>query len=133
MMTYMSLALFMLVLAWVVAQKLNQPLSPSVLLRSAIVLYLAMAVFNTYLTILPIVQYDTTKILGVKILTWPIEDMAYLVVALYVGPALYSRLLRHYASSSKTSPTHRSSNSPVVSQSKLADKRPGRRARNPSR
>ncbi len=49
---------------------------------TAIVSLLAMLVFNTYLTALPIVVYNMNSILGIKILTFPIEDIGYLIMVL---------------------------------------------------
>ncbi|MBP9827045.1 hypothetical protein KBC99_01030 [Candidatus Saccharibacteria bacterium] len=68
--------------------------------------YVLMVVFNTYLTALPIIRYDFAKTMGFTIITWPIEDIAYLVVALYMTPVLYTWFNKYYeqSTSRKKSP-----------------------------
>ena len=52
----------------------------------------AMLVFNTYLTALPIVVYNTSSILGLRIITFPIEDIGYLIAVVVLLPSLYNKL-----------------------------------------
>lgn len=49
-----------------------------------------MLLFNTYLTALPIVRYNTSYTLGIRIGTIPLEDFSYLIVAVILAPALYT-------------------------------------------
>lgn len=49
----------------------------------------AMLVFNTFLTSLPIVMYNTSSILGVYISSFPVEDIGYLIVAVVLTPLLF--------------------------------------------
>jgi len=60
------------------------------LIASSIIMVLCMLIFNSYLTGLPIVRYNTSNTLGVRIGTMPIEDFAYLIVAIILAPGLYS-------------------------------------------
>ena len=53
------------------------------------VLLLAMLIFDTYLTKLPIVMYNNSSILGIRIGTIPIEDFSYLIAAVLLVPALF--------------------------------------------
>ena len=48
-------------------------------LYTFIVSFLLMLGFNTYLTALPIVVYNMNSILNIRIITFPIEDIGYLV------------------------------------------------------
>ncbi len=59
---------------------------------TALVVLASMLVFNTYLTALPIVVYNTNSILNIRILTFPIEDLGYIVVAVVVLPGLFNKL-----------------------------------------
>jgi len=59
---------------------------------TAIISFVVMIIFNTYLTALPIVVYNMNSILGVKIITFPIEDFGYLIMALLILPPLFEKL-----------------------------------------
>lgn len=48
-----------------------------------------MIIFDSYLTALPIVRYNSERILGLRVGTIPIEDFAYLAVALVLAPSIY--------------------------------------------
>ncbi|MSR89425.1 hypothetical protein EXS53_00585 [Patescibacteria group bacterium] len=62
------------------------------ILLTGLVVLASMLVFNTYLTALPIVVYNTNSILNIRILSFPIEDLGYLVVAVVVLPGLFNKL-----------------------------------------
>lgn len=51
--------------------------------------FMAMLVFNTYLTSLPIVMYNTSSVAGVYLSSFPIEDIGYLIVAVLLVPSLF--------------------------------------------
>ena len=53
---------------------------------------LSMIIFNTYLTALPIVVYNMNSIIGIKVITFPIEDIGYLLMALALLPPLFEKL-----------------------------------------
>ncbi len=59
------------------------------LLVLMVVLVLCMIVFDTYLTSLPIVLYNSNSILGLRVGTIPVEDFGYLIVAVVLAPALF--------------------------------------------
>ncbi|GDX62918.1 hypothetical protein LBMAG34_4520 [Candidatus Saccharibacteria bacterium] len=59
---------------------------------TALISFVAMIIFNTYLTALPIVVYNVNSILGIKILTFPIEDIGYLIMVLLLLPPLFEKL-----------------------------------------
>lgn len=56
---------------------------------SSLIMFGCMIVFNTYLTALPIVRYNTSYTLNVRLGTIPIEDFSYLIVAVVLAPALF--------------------------------------------
>lgn len=59
------------------------------LLVLMVVLVLCMIAFDTYLTSLPIVLYNSNSILGLRVGTIPVEDFGYLIVAVVLAPALF--------------------------------------------
>lgn len=110
MFTYLLLNLTWLLLAglWLKSLPKPQSVAEHYRLQAIIILYVLMVGFNTYLTSLAIVRYDWQRVLGIKIVSWPIEDIAYLVVALYIAPALYAWYSRRYDSRNPLPPASRS-------------------------
>ncbi len=70
---------------------------------TALITFVSMVIFNTYLTALPIVVYNMNSIIGVKIITFPVEDFGYLAVALIILPALFDKLSNEERNNSKKS------------------------------
>jgi lycopene cyclase domain-containing protein len=62
---------------------------PKLLLKLLGILLVCMLLFDTYLTALPIVLYNSNSILGVRLGSIPVEDFGYLVIVVLLGPALY--------------------------------------------
>jgi|GEM_PF-1133364 len=62
-----------------------------------------MLVFNTFLTALPIVMYNTNSILGIRVLTFPVEDIGYLIAVVVLLPGLYEKLCHEKRSTKPTS------------------------------
>lgn len=62
---------------------------PRAILLTAGIALIAMLIFNTYLTSLPIVMYNTSSILGVYVSSFPIEDIGYLIAVIIIVPALF--------------------------------------------
>ncbi len=60
-----------------------------------VLLTLAMLVFDSYLTALPIVEYNKNLVLGIHIGPIPIEDFGYLIVIILLGPALFERFVQN--------------------------------------
>ncbi len=54
-----------------------------------------MLIFDTYLTALPIVEYNKNLVLGIRIGSIPIEDFGYLLVVVLLGPALLERFIQN--------------------------------------
>lgn len=53
------------------------------------ILFVLMLIFDTYLTTLPIVEYNKSLVLGLRIGSIPVEDFSYLFVVIITGPALF--------------------------------------------
>jgi lycopene cyclase domain-containing protein len=59
------------------------------------ILTLLMLVFDTYLTTLPIVEYNKSLVLGLRIGSIPLEDFGYLLAVVILGPSLYEYFSNH--------------------------------------
>ena len=121
-MRYLLLNIGGLAIAWTIQRSLRVRLHPEAVVFSIAVLYVLMIGFNTYLTALPIVEYNSEHILGVRIITWPIEDLAYLLVAAILSPSLFTVFLKRYE---KSTHPHQDNAAPVQS----SKARPGRNSR----
>lgn len=60
-----------------------------ILLTLTAVMLLLMLIFDTYLTALPIVEYNKNLVLGVYIGSIPLEDISYLLVVVILVPSLF--------------------------------------------
>lgn len=87
---YLAMNLVFMTLAMGIFLLIKPQLSRRSLLISGLCMFGCMLIFNTYLTSLPIVRYNTSNILGLKVSTMPVEDFAYLVVAIFLGPGLFN-------------------------------------------
>ncbi|MBA3678968.1 lycopene cyclase domain-containing protein [Candidatus Saccharibacteria bacterium] len=65
-----------------------------VLLAVFAILLTAMLIFDTYLTSLPIVLYNTSSLLGIKVGSIPLEDFSYLVAVVLLIPALFEYFIK---------------------------------------
>lgn len=59
------------------------------------ILFVLMLIFDSYLTGLPIVEYNKSLVLGIHIGPIPIEDFGYLIVVIIVGPSLFEHFNNH--------------------------------------
>jgi|LakMenE01Jun11ns_1017448.scaffolds.fasta_scaffold9732746_3 lycopene cyclase domain-containing protein len=88
-MTYGDMNLIFLVIAgiatWVIKSRFRCFTTPIVLLPMLILT----AVFDNLIILAGIVDYDTTKLLGIYVGVVPIEDFAYTVVAVLLVPAIW--------------------------------------------
>lgn len=78
---------------------------PKTILLTLGVALMAMLVFNTYLTSLPIVMYNTDSILGVYVSSFPIEDVGYLIAVTMIVPALFEHFCNEKPSTEPTAKT----------------------------
>lgn len=86
---YLLLNLAFILVAATSFSLLRAQLNRRALILSALTMFVCMVVFNSYLTALPIVRYNTAYILGLHVGTTPVEDFSYLAVAVCLGPALF--------------------------------------------
>ena len=88
-MTYGDMNLIFLVIAgiatWVIKSRFRCFTTPMVLLPMLILT----AVFDNLIILAGIVDYDTSKLLGIYVGVVPIEDFAYTVVAVLLVPAIW--------------------------------------------
>lgn len=88
--SYLVLTMSLVVVSVLVLMRLRiTPPRPKVLLMIGAILLIAMLIFDSYLTSLPIVMYNSKSILGIKIGTIPVEDFGYLVAVILLVPALF--------------------------------------------
>lgn len=88
--SYLVLTMSLVVVSVLVLMRLRiTPPRPKVLLMIGAILLIAMLIFDSYLTSLPIVMYNNKSILGIKIGTIPVEDFGYLVAVILLVPALF--------------------------------------------
>ena len=91
-MTYGDMNLIFLVIAgiatWVIKSRFRCFTTPIVLLPMLILT----AVFDNLIILAGIVDYDTTKLLGIYVGVVPIEDFAYTVVAVLLVPAIWKAM-----------------------------------------
>ncbi len=92
--SYILMNAVFITFALVVVLRIKVVLSRRAQLASSILLLGCMLIFNTYLTALPIVRYNSERILGLRLGTIPVEDFAYLAVALVLTPSVYTYLKR---------------------------------------
>lgn len=57
------------------------------------ILVLLMLLFDSYLTALPIVEYNKSLVGGLYIGSIPLEDFGYLIVVVLLGPALFDKFI----------------------------------------
>jgi lycopene cyclase domain-containing protein len=88
-MTYGDMNLIFLVIAgiatWIIKSRFQCFTTPMVLLPMLILT----AVFDNLIILAGIVDYDTTKLMGIYVGVVPIEDFAYTVVAVLLVPAIW--------------------------------------------
>lgn len=80
-----------------------RPKADKLTLYTFLVSFGLMLVFNTYLTALPIVVYNMNSILNIRIITFPVEDVGYLIAVVLLLPGLYEKLCDEQRRAKKTS------------------------------
>ena len=64
---------------------------PKVLFALCLIMLTAMLVFDSYLTSLPIVMYNSISTLNIKLGSIPVEDIGYLIAVIVLIPALFEK------------------------------------------
>ncbi|MEO0049295.1 MAG: hypothetical protein RL556_627 [Actinomycetota bacterium] len=89
-MTYLLLNLVFTLIATIFVFALRSKLSRQVSVSAMLWLALMTLVFDNFIVGAGIVSYDPSKILNFKLLYAPVEDFGYLVVAVFLVPALWA-------------------------------------------
>ena len=89
MLSYVAVNIVFVCLSLAILYLTKPHLNRRALAVSGGVLFVCMIIFDTYLTALPIVRYNSERILGLHLGTIPIEDFAYLAVALVLAPSVF--------------------------------------------
>ncbi|HMT39630.1 MAG TPA: lycopene cyclase domain-containing protein [Candidatus Saccharibacteria bacterium] len=90
--SYLTLSISLVIVSILLFIRLRLKLiNPKVLIALSLIMLVMMLIFNTYLTKLPIVIYNSNYISGLKIGTIPIEDFGYLIAVIILLPALYEK------------------------------------------
>lgn len=76
------------IITWIIKSRYQCFTAPIVLLP----MLLLTAVFDNLIVASGIVAYDESKLLGIKILTVPVEDFAYTIVAVLLIPAIWKAM-----------------------------------------
>lgn len=90
--SYVIMNIVFMIFALLLVLRLKTTLNRRAILLSSSILFGCMLVFNTYLTALPIVRYNSERILGWRLGTIPFEDFAYLIVAIVLVPSIFAYL-----------------------------------------
>lgn len=89
--TYLLLNILFIAIVCLIARV--APRRPSkALIVTFVILMVLTAIFDNLIVGLSIVDYDPTKILGIKIGVAPIEDFMYAVLAVLLVPVLWHKL-----------------------------------------
>lgn len=78
------------ILTWIIKSRYQCFTTPVILLP----MLLLTAIFDNLIVASGIVAYDESKLLGIKILTVPVEDFAYTIVAVLLVPAIWKAVNR---------------------------------------
>ena len=94
-MSYGELNLIFLITAgiftWIIKSRYQCFTTPIVLLPMLVLT----AIFDNLIVATGIVAYDESKLLGIKLLTVPLEDFAYTVVAVLLVPAIWKAMTKN--------------------------------------
>lgn len=76
------------ILTWIIKSRYQCFTTPIVLLPMLVIT----AIFDNLIVASGIVAYDESKLLGIKLLTVPVEDFAYTIVAVLLVPAIWKAM-----------------------------------------
>lgn len=79
------------ILTWIIKSRFQCFTTPIVLLPMLVLT----AIFDNLIVATGIVAYDESKLLGIKLLTVPLEDFAYTVVAVLLVPAIWKAMTKN--------------------------------------
>ena len=93
-MDYLLLNLVFTVIAFALAWPLRKSVSRKIAIPAGVILLLVTAVFDNLIVTSGVVAYEESKILGLRIVSAPIEDFGYVIVGVWLIPALWSYFAR---------------------------------------
>lgn len=76
---------------WIIKSRYRCFTTPIVLLPMLVLT----AIFDNLIVATGIVAYDESKLLGIKLLTVPLEDFAYTIVAVLLVPAIWKAMTKN--------------------------------------
>ena len=79
------------ILTWIIKSRYQCFTTPIVLLPMLVLT----AIFDNLIVATGIVAYDESKLLGIKLLTVPLEDFAYTIVAVLLVPAIWKAMTKN--------------------------------------
>jgi len=92
--SYLTLSVSLVLVSILIFIRLRLKISnPKALIFVSIIMLIMMLLFDTYLTSVPIVMYNSSLILSLKVGSIPIEDFGYLVSVIILIPALYEHFV----------------------------------------
>ena len=78
-------------LTWIIKSRYQCFTTPILLLPMLVLT----AIFDNLIVATGIVAYDESKLLGIKLLTVPLEDFAYTIVAVLLVPAIWKAMTKN--------------------------------------
>ncbi|MFM6980162.1 MAG: lycopene cyclase domain-containing protein [Micrococcales bacterium] len=88
-MNYLLLNFVFTLIAIAIAWPMRKRISRKIAIPTGLALAIITAIFDNIIVGAGIVAYDESKILGWRLLTAPIEDFGYVIVGVWLIPALY--------------------------------------------
>lgn len=91
-MTYLEINFWFLLVALIVAVRFRKRIALKPFAFTLFAMLAMTAIFDNLIIAAGIVDYDESKILGLKILLAPIEDFAYTIAGVLLIPAIWNSL-----------------------------------------
>ncbi len=92
--SYLTLSVSLIVVSILLFVRLRLKIvNTKALMAVSMIMFIMMLLFDTYLTSLPIVMYNSSLILSFRLGSIPIEDFGYLISVIILIPALYEHFI----------------------------------------
>lgn len=91
-MTYLEINFWFLLVALIVAVRFRKRIALKPFAVTLFAMLAMTAIFDNLIIAAGIVDYDESKILGLKILLAPVEDFAYTIAGVLLIPAIWNSL-----------------------------------------
>jgi len=93
-MDYLLLNVVFTAIAVALAWPFRKSVSRKIAIPAGLVLLIVTAVFDNVIVASGVVAYEESKILGLRIISAPLEDFGYAIVGVWLIPALWSYFAR---------------------------------------